>query len=94
MSKKPSARLALACAGACTILLALPPLAGAGLVTAGAAWLKPNLEIITCGALALTAIALVLWPRLRRKAALAAGEGVSCNADEDCGCRPEATNAK
>ena len=90
MSKKPVALVALACAGACTIPLALPLLAGAGLATAGAAWLKPNLELIACGVLAVVAIALLLRTQRKPASQALAGEGANCPTDGSCGCRPKA----
>jgi hypothetical protein len=90
MSKKPVALVALACAGACTIPLALPLLAGAGLATAGGGWLNPNLELIACGVLAALATALLLRPQRKPASQAVANEGASCPADASCGCRPKA----
>lgn len=90
MSKKPIALVALACAGACAIPLALPLLAGAGLAAAGASWLKPNLELIACGALAVLAIAVLLRAQGKPARQADVGDGASCPADGSCGCRPRA----
>lgn len=87
MTKRPLTVIALACAGACAIPLALPLLAGAGLLTAGAALAKPSFEAIVCGGLALLAIGLLLLPRLRPAKRSATGEGSSCSVDGSCGCR-------
>jgi mercuric ion transport protein len=79
--------IALACAGACAIPLALPLLAGAGLLTAGATLAKPSLEAIACGALALVAVGLLVLSRFRPAGRCNRGEGASCGVDGTCGCR-------
>ena len=87
MSKKPIALLALACAGACAIPLVLPLLAGAGLIAAGTAWLKPSFEIIACGGLAILAAWLLLLSWRRSRAGPVEAEGATCPTDGSCGCR-------
>lgn len=87
MVKRPLTWIAVACAGACAIPLALPLLAGAGLVAAGA-FAKPSLEALACGALAVMAVALLMLPRLfGAKWRDSCADGASCSVDGSCGCR-------
>lgn len=87
MKKGTLTLVALACAGACAIPLALPLFAGVGLLTAGAALARPSLEAIICGALALLAGGLLLLPRWRPAKRCGTSEGASCSVDGGCGCR-------
>lgn len=87
MTKRPLTWIALACAGACAIPLALPLFAGAGLITIGAL-AKPSLEALACGGLALVATAMLVLPRvLKAKPRDFGHEGASCSVDGRCGCR-------
>jgi hypothetical protein len=89
MMKKGGLLVGVACAGACAIPLVVPLLAGASLATVGTSILKPNWEVIVCGALALLAVAL-LFMRPRQPPTGCRTEAASCNIDGSCGCRPGA----
>jgi membrane protein implicated in regulation of membrane protease activity len=89
MTNKGGLLIGLACAGACAIPIVVPILAGAGLATVGASFLKPNWEAIACSALALLAVAL-LFIRPGRARTGSRTDGESCSIDGSCGCRPGA----
>lgn len=86
MAKRPITLVAVACAAACAIPLALPLFAGASLAVVGATLAKPALGLIVCGALALLALSLLWLSRLSK--AKKQHSGASCSTDGACGCRP------
>lgn len=87
MMKMGGLLLGVACAGACAIPLVLPLLAGASFAVIGGSLLKPNWEVIACGALALLAVALLIVRPRRPRSGCSTKTG-SCSIDGSCGCSP------